>query len=300
MARIVGLSGTKRAGRIIGVSGVIVDGDDVKPFFLQEDNPRFGHVLHVIDRIHSGDADDDDLVSEIGRALGLAAIVEDRITGDYAQQMRDIGLDGRLVRLGNRILMDLEPIDPVLEKEILRILDSPEESRNWTAFLRFVGDLYSNTTPYVRSQLFSWLKANFDASSKGFVLLDDGRIVGYKGCAVGDDGIPVSINHGYAVADGVEYNGAIPNRVGTIVEMPKRMVQDDPSVGCSTGLHVGTWDYASGWSRGVVLTVAFSARDVVSVPTDCDAQKLRVCRYEVLGTTSIPITNTVTMDDDDE
>ena len=67
--------------------------------------------------------------------------------------------------------------------------------------------------------------------------------------------------------------------------MPRGDVEHDPGVGCHVGLHAGTWDYASSFAQGAVLTVEINPRDVVSVPTDCQDQKMRVCRYTVTGIT---------------
>ena len=59
---------------------------------------------------------------------------------------------------------------------------------------------------------------------------------------------------------------------------------DDHTKGCSAGLHVGTYDYACNWagSGGVVVLVTFNPKDIVSVPSDCEFQKIRVSNYEVL------------------
>jgi hypothetical protein len=65
--------------------------------------------------------------------------------------------------------------------------------------------------------------------------------------------------------------------------MPRDQVQFDPGVGCHTGLHVGTFEYAAGFAQGALLEVVVNPRDVVSVPTDCGAQKMRTCRYTVVG-----------------
>ena len=73
--------------------------------------------------------------------------------------------------------------------------------------------------------------------------------------------------------------------------MARSEVQHDPSVGCHKGLHVGTWDYASSFGRGVVLEVEVDPRDVVSVPTDCGDAKLRCCRYRVRDEIEAPISS---------
>ena len=66
------------------------------------------------------------------------------------------------------------------------------------------------------------------------------------------------------------------------MEFSRSKVVANSSIGCAVGLHAGTHEYASGFAQGKLVLVKINPRDVVSVPTDCDAQKLRVCRYEVL------------------
>jgi hypothetical protein len=67
--------------------------------------------------------------------------------------------------------------------------------------------------------------------------------------------------------------------------MPRRQVCDDHTQGCSSGLHVGTFEYAADWAgyAGKVLLVRFSPEDIVSVPSDCNFSKLRVSSYKVVG-----------------
>ena len=50
-------------------------------------------------------------------------------------------------------------------------------------------------------------------------------------------------------------------------------------------MHVGTFDYASSWAgnSGKVVLVKFDPSDIVSVPTDCEHQKMRVSGYTVIG-----------------
>ena len=90
-----------------------------------------------------------------------------------------------------------------------------------------------------------------------------------------------SIHKGRGVVDGVEMNGALPNKPGSVLEVSRSYVDSDRTVGCSTGLHAGTMNYASSWGPTVVA-VAINPRDVISVPLDSNFQKLRVARYEVL------------------
>ena len=56
-------------------------------------------------------------------------------------------------------------------------------------------------------------------------------------------------------------------------------------MGCSYGFHAGTYDYAKGYahSGGNLMIVEIDPSDVVSVPRDCDCQKLRTSKYKVVG-----------------
>ena len=60
-------------------------------------------------------------------------------------------------------------------------------------------------------------------------------------------------------------------------------IDDDARVACSHGLHVGSsltpWTFA----RGKVVIVKVNPKDVVSVPHDCNCQKLRTCAYTAVA-----------------
>jgi hypothetical protein len=200
-------------------------------------------------------------------------------------------LDGAMTIKGGRVYVDHEPIDSVLEHHILNLLredGTPNDDRNWTAFAKFVDKLFSNTSAYIRDQFFGWLEHE-NINNGGFTLTEDGNVLGYKGCA-GTIKAPVSISHGPAIVDGVAVTGAVPNNPGSLVEIERSRVVDNPKIGCASGLHVGTHGYAKGWSKGVLLTVEFNPKDIVSVPTDCNAQKIRVSRYRVLEAIDAPVT----------
>ena len=60
---------------------------------------------------------------------------------------------------------------------------------------------------------------------------------------------------------------------------------DDADIGCSDGFHAGSYDYAKGYSHngGHLMRVEIDPSDVVSVPKDCDCQKLRTAKYTVVA-----------------
>lgn len=195
---------------------------------------------------------------------------------DYAAEVRD-----RLRRLSERvtyhhgsIYFDGDRIDNSLTRHIVRMLRA--DDRDYERFVRFLENLALNPSRMSRLHLFRWLE------DRDFAITPEGHFVGYKGVQGGDGNY--SVHSGDATVNGERRTGHIPNPLGGVVEMPRHGVNPDRGEGCSTGLHVGTWEYANGFSRKT-LTVAVNPRDVVAVPRDCESQKLRCCRYTVLDVT---------------
>lgn len=266
-----------------GINATIEKDNENVIISISDDHPNWSQALEGFNNFSSGDFSNEELATLLNDKINLKAAVEENIKNIEGTRMKVVG---------NSITVDFERIDPVLEGHILRLLDSngkPKDKENWKAYSNFVENLYTNQSKYVRDQLFGWLsyENNF---SNGFTLTSDGCFIGYKGCA-GTVDAPTSINSGTAFVNNVKHVGRIPNPIGAIVEMPRSEVQDDPSIGCSAGLHVGTYDFANNhFNQGVLLSVKVNPRDVVSVPVECDAQKIRVCRYEILESVEVAYT----------
>jgi hypothetical protein len=73
--------------------------------------------------------------------------------------------------------------------------------------------------------------------------------------------------------------------------MPRNKVDDNKEVGCSYGFHAGTLEYARGFRpcNGKLVVVEINPADVVSIPTDCECQKLRTCKYKVHSEYEVPL-----------
>jgi hypothetical protein len=181
----------------------------------------------------------------------------------------------RVSVLNGRVYFDGEEIDNALSKQILRFMNEGVE--DWKPLVAFFEKIATNPLEHSREQLYRWLETH------DFTITPDGDIVGYKGVRALSDGTYTSISQGPAIVDGKPVNGAVPNAIGSVVEMPRSQVAHDPNVACHTGLHVGTWEYARDFAQGAVLEVHVNPRDVVSVPVDCHSQKVRTCRYTVVG-----------------
>lgn len=81
------------------------------------------------------------------------------------------------------------------------------------------------------------------------------------------------------------YSGTIDNTPGQVVEMPRNKISDNPDEYCHFGLHVGALQYAQnfGGHDARLVICKIDPQHVVSVPNDHSSQKMRVCRYEVVG-----------------
>jgi hypothetical protein len=84
-----------------------------------------------------------------------------------------------------------------------------------------------------------------------------------------------------------KYRGVFDNSVGKVCQMQRAKVDDDRSRGCSDGLHAGALNYVASYGNldagDKIVIVKINPKDVVSVPSDCNHEKLRTCRYEVVG-----------------
>lgn len=145
---------------------------------------------------------------------------------------------------------------------------------DWERFARFLARLESNPSFGAKQALYTFVQSN------GLHVLADGRFVGHK--AVGKDGLSQHSGPNNFI-NGVLYgrpgvNVRVPHAVGTVVSKRRGDV-DDSAMACSTGLHVGSHKYASGFDS-VLLTVVVAPEDVVGGDMDW---KFRTERYEVIG-----------------
>lgn len=225
-----------------------------------ESHPNF-------DAIVAGCVADDDSVIEL---FDVAQTISDRFTS----------LSDRVSVRDGRVYLDGVEMHNALTKKVLQFLEQGVE--DWIPLVNFFENVQTNPNQHSREMLYDWL------DQEDFAIDDEGFILGYKGVKVTDKGF-ASISSGKAIVNGEVKTGQIPQATGDTVEMPRNEVQHDPARGCHTGLHVGTFDYASGFAQGALLLVRVNPRDVVSVPTDCNWAKMRCCRYQVVAAIDAPL-----------
>lgn len=215
----------------------------------------------------------------------------------YAVGTRLRGLSERVAVAGNTLLFDGDEVASELGDHITRLLQSGDE-KGWKPLVNFMEKVAQNPSQASRDSLYTWIHG------RDLTITESGDFVAYKGVMLGDDDESLSISAGGAFVNGEYVKGHIPNPDGAVISMPRSKVDADTKVGCSTGLHAGTWSYASGFARGRVLEVHINPRDVVSVPDDCSYQKLRVSQYTVVTSTdqeySVPTVYAQPWDDEED
>lgn len=217
-----------------------------------------------------------DREAELFRLASVSQVLDDRFSN----------LSERVSVQNKTIFFDGDPVNSSLADHILRMLQEGDEA--WRGLVNFMEKIASNPSEESRKSLYSWL------NGRDFTILRDGNFLAYKGIKVNTEGEFLSIRSGYGIIDGVPMNGYLPNKIGSVLSVPRSYVNADINVACSHGLHAGTYAYAleysetnarhNGYKTALVL-VSINPRDVVSVPSDCEVQKLRVCSYQVLEVT---------------
>lgn len=128
--------------------------------------------------------------------------------------------------------------------------------------IKFADKLIENPDERVVKQLYDFMKHSDISIAK------NGDIIAYK--SVRSD----FYDH---------HSGTILNSVGSTIEMDRNKVDNDPNSTCSHGLHVGSKSYITQIynKESNLLECRVNPKDVVSVPTDYQGGKCRVCKYKV-------------------
>lgn len=225
-----------------------------KPYTLRKDHVNFNLAKQAI-----LDARYDDL----GDLIDITKAVENFVEGDIEVKDEVVYYKGH--RLHGVV------VDKLLEMLRAGMKDS-------APLTNFITRLQANPSANSVNELYSFM------SYKLLATTHEGMVYGYKG--VQKDYWSSTGNADTIVVQGkTNERHQILNEVGTTIEVARRCVDDNKDNHCSFGLHVGSFDYADSWAGqdGRLLLVEFDPADAVSVPTDCDFQKLRVSKYKVIS-----------------
>jgi hypothetical protein len=159
---------------------------------------------------------------------------------------------------GDTVLYDGKPVSKELNE---RIISTASAGGSPEPLFKFWEKLQKNPNPRSVEQLWAFLR------HQGIPINENGNFYAYKGVR-GD------------YKD--KHSGRFSNVVGAVHEMDRNLVSSDPQHACHVGFHVGSLSYASGFGE-VLVVCEVDPADVVCIPYDENAQKMRVCRYRVIG-----------------
>ena len=154
--------------------------------------------------------------------------------------------------------------DPIHSTIAKRVISFIEHGLDCVHLFKFILKLNMNPSKRAVDELYTFLE------HRALPVTDNGNFLAYK--AVRTD-----------YTD--KYTGKFLNTIDSVLEMPRNKVDDNKENGCSYGFHAGSVDYAKDFMNadGHLMLVEINPADVVSIPTDCQYQKLRTCKYKVVG-----------------
>ena len=187
--------------------------------------------------------------------------------------------EGNVIVKDNQVFYRNVPLDNYV---VERVLDFAKNKLPLQPILRFINNLMKNPSRRAVQELYRFLE------HKNMPVTPDGNFLAYKG--VQSDYYSRTAGNAMVIKGTVK-DGKIYNGVGETIEVERNSVCDDKSISCGSGLHAGSVAYATDFGRGGrVVIVEINPADVVSVPDDAtNCQKLRACRYKVVGEYEVPL-----------
>lgn len=171
--------------------------------------------------------------------------------------------DGLVEIKNGQVLYEGEEVHGSISK---RILEFMSKGLPFQPLVNFLNNIMENPSMQSQKELYDFLE------HEHLPVTEDGHFLAYK--AVRSD-----------FKD--KYRGVFDNSVGQVCTMQRAKVDDDRGRGCSNGLHAGALNYVASYGSlengDLIVIVKINPRDVVSVPSDSNYEKLRTCRYEVVG-----------------
>jgi len=210
---------------------------------VSADHPKFAMIRDAVS------------YGEWERALKMANPAPE-ITKTFAGHLN--GHNVTIDRITNQITIDSHPLPDLVTQ---KALDFVSRGLSIDSVACFLSRLANNPSYQSRLQALLFLERT------GFALMSTGHVLGYRGLTTN-----WLDRHSYSVNNQ-------PGRQGWI-SMARQQVDDDRDVACSTGYHIGSFEYANNWRAGGKLIVcAVDPADIVAVPKDHNDEKMRVCRY---------------------
>lgn len=224
-------------------------GADGKVDTITTDHPRFDEFYRLIQ--FSGMSQQ--VLAEVRSQMTVKNIIE---SFEYNTITVDVESE--------QVMYKGEPVHGVVVQRILDSMHNSNHRHAMESLVKFLDHLMENPSYRAVNELYSFLEAaDIKIDSEGYVVCFKKVTGDYKDIRT----------------------QTFDNSVGSTPTIERNMVDEDMNRTCSHGLHVCSQSYlphfGSCYSNRVVK-VRVNPADFVSIPTDYNFAKARVCRYEVL------------------
>jgi hypothetical protein len=198
----------------------------------------------------------------------------------------NVATKGAVEIRGDEVLYKGEVVHNALTKIIVGLF---KQGLPFKGFVNLLERIMKNPSNRARTEFYPFLE------KEGIPITPEGMVLGYK---VVDAGFWSKTAGKLKLLQGrTDAAGHIFNGVGETIECERGDVDDVADNTCSHGLHIGGVGYATPggtfYSNGdKVVIVEFDPADVISIPSDYNATKLRACKYKVVAEYELTFTGT--------
>ena len=243
-----------------GTLTVIVD-DGANIITARKDHPKWNELQEAYKSENH---------NQLLTLLSLQAVVESYSFGDISVNSAGVTYKG----------------SPLHTVDVNRLMAFMRDGFPYKPIANYISRKMKNPSSRAITEMYNFLEhMNMPITPEGF-------IIAYK--AVETDFYSVTGNINTKVIQGkVDESGRIYNGIGETIEIERSSCDDDFRQACSHGLHAGSLAYAKGYGPRLLL-VLIDPADVVSIPLDHNCEKLRCCKYKVLGEYTGPMPDAYT------
>lgn len=221
---------------------------------IAKDDPRYERLTTALTEGPLEDEYDNEFEE---RVTALAAPPKQQLLDEIDERK----LSDVITIVGDTVFYKQYAVDNSLTR---RMLDHLKQGVDIKPLVPFLENLMQNPSNRTVEHLYAFLEYG------KIPLTGDGHFLAYK--AVRQDWYDI-------------HSGTFDNSIGSVCEVPRNQVDENPEQTCSHGLHVCSFEYLPHFAHadGHVVFVKVNPRDVVAIPRDYNNTKMRVCRYEVVG-----------------
>ena len=167
----------------------------------------------------------------------------------------------------NGILMGGRPLHSSMAKRFNALI---HEGHSVKPFILFMENVYLNPSQSAIDELYLFLEAN------DLPMTEDGHLLAYR-----------CVNRDYTSKHPNPDGTHNRNKVGDYVTKDRAECDPDRNRTCSRGLHACSLGYIpqayTNSPDNRIMIVKINPKDVVSIPTDYNNQKMRCCAYKVVA-----------------